>query len=197
MVDPGTIFKLRKARVGVGSSNLNTDRSGGALQVLGTPANSVYFTSWMAEDIGLDTHAPSTSPQEGDWGGIRFRNDLDNAEARFNYEQEGIFLNYVNGAEITYGGGRLNVNSVEQTVQPIQMIQSRPTITNNVISLSAAAALSADPNSFEETNFHAPKFQLFSSFTSDYQRVGPDIYNNRLVDNTTNGLFISLSLIHI
>ena len=192
MVDPGTIFKLRKARVGVGSSNLNTDRSGGALQVLGTPANSVYFTSWMAEDIGLDTHAPSTSPQEGDWGGIRFRNDLDNAEARFNYEQEGIFLNYVNGAEITYGGGRLNVNSVEQTVQPIQMIQSRPTITNNVITLSAAAALSADPNSFEETNFHAPKFQLFSSFTSDYQRVGPDIYNNRLVDNTTNGLFISI-----
>ena len=192
MVDPGTIFKLRKARIGVGSSNLNTDRSGGAFQVLGTPENSVYFTSWMSEDIGLDTHPPSTSPQEGDWGGIRFRDDLDNAEARFNYEQEGIFLNYVNGAEITYGGGRLNVNSVEETVQPIQMIQSRPTITNNVITLSAAAALSADPNSFEETNFHAPKFQLFSNFTSDYQRIGPDIYNNRLVDNTTNGLFISI-----
>ena len=33
----GTIFKLRRSYIGVGSSSLTVDRSGGALQVLGTP----------------------------------------------------------------------------------------------------------------------------------------------------------------
>jgi hypothetical protein len=37
MIDAGAIFKLRRARIGVGSSTLTIDRSGGVLQVLGTP----------------------------------------------------------------------------------------------------------------------------------------------------------------
>ncbi len=37
MIDAGAIFKLNRARIGVGSSNLNIDRSDAALQVLGTP----------------------------------------------------------------------------------------------------------------------------------------------------------------
>jgi hypothetical protein len=52
--------------------------------------------------------------------------------------------------------------------------------------------LSADPNSFHETNFHSPRFQLFNRFTSDYQRVGPEINGNILVNNSTNGLFVSI-----
>ena len=37
MVDEGAVFKLRRARIGAGSSSPTIDRSGAALQVLGTP----------------------------------------------------------------------------------------------------------------------------------------------------------------
>ncbi len=37
MIDAGAILKFRTSRIGVGSSTLLEDRSGGALQVLGTP----------------------------------------------------------------------------------------------------------------------------------------------------------------
>ena len=41
MIDAGAVFKLRGSRIGVGSSNLNINRSGGALQVLGA---TCYWT---------------------------------------------------------------------------------------------------------------------------------------------------------
>ena len=192
VVDAGAIFKLNEARISVGSSNLTNDRSGAGLQILGTPEQDVFFTSWFDESIGLDRHLPQTTATPGDWGGIRFRNDLDNAESRFNYENAGIFLNYVNHADMRYGGGRLTIDSVEQVVQPVQMFESRPTVSNNLVQFSSDAAFSADPDSFKETNFHAPKFQLFNNFTSDYQRIGPDVHDNRLIDNSTNGLFVSI-----
>jgi hypothetical protein len=176
MIDAGAIFKLRRARIGVGSSNLTIDRSGGALQVLGTPhlvgANGrvvtdaqgqpvpgfVYFTSRLDEQTGQDLTPGKTTPAAGDWGGIVFRADLDKAAARPNLESEGIFLNYVNHADIRYGGGLLRLNAVDQVVNPIQILESRPTISYNRITYSADAAMSADPNSFEETNFHSPQF---------------------------------------
>ena len=37
MVDEGAVFKLRRARIGIGSSSPTIDRSGASLQVLGTP----------------------------------------------------------------------------------------------------------------------------------------------------------------
>ncbi|MBM4088790.1 MAG: hypothetical protein FJ276_05075, partial [Planctomycetes bacterium] len=193
MVDEGAIFKLNKSRIGVGSSSLGVDRSAGAFQVLGTPSQPVYFTSYWDETIGLDTHLPKTTPRPGDWGGIVYRNDLDNAEQRFNHEREGIFLNYVNHADIRYGGGNVVIDSIRQIVTPVQMLEARPTISFNKIRLSADAPLSADPDSFEETNFHAPKFQLKGSFTSDYRRVGPDIHGNLLVENSTNGMFVRIT----
>ena len=134
-----------------------------------------------------------TTPRPGHWGGIVYRNDLDNAEERFNYEREGIFLNYVNHADIRYGGGNVVVDSVRQIVTPVQMLQARPTIASNVITLSADAPLSADPDSFEETNFHAPRYQLKGLFTSDYDRVGPEIHGNLLRENSTNGLFLKIN----
>ncbi len=169
------------------------NRSAGALQVLGTPAQAVYFTSYFDEQIGLDTQLPTTFPKAGDWGGIIYRNDLDNAEERFNYEDQGIFLNYVNHADIRYGGGNVEIDSVKQIVTPVAMVEARPTITFNSITVSADAPVSADPNSFEETNFHAPVFQLQGTFTSDYERVGPDLHANILRDNSSNGLFIRIS----
>lgn len=192
MIDAGSVFKLRRARIGVGSSSASIDRSGGSLQILGTPQESVYFTSWLDETIGRDTYPPTTTPTPGDWGGILFRADLDNADARFNYEREGIFLNHVSHADIRYGGGLVRIDTVDQVINPIQMIEMRPTIAFNRISFSADAAISADPNSFEETNFLAPQFQLVNRFTPDYERIGPDIHGNVLLQNSINGLFVRI-----
>ncbi len=190
MVDAGAIFKLRRARIGVGSSNLQIDRSGGALQVLGTPTESAYFTSWHDATIGRNTDPFNTAPKGGDWGGLVFRTDVDKSQGRFTWDREGIFLDYVNHADIRWGGGNIVVDSVPQVINPIHMIEARPTISYNSITRSSDAAVSADPNSFAETNFHSPQYQLNGVYTSDYDRVGPAIYGNRLLNNSTNGLFI-------
>ena len=195
MVDAGAIFKLRRASIGTGSSAASIDRSGGALQVLGTPNRSVYFTSYDDATIGVDNNSDTTPPSPGNWGGLIFRRDVDGADqTRFDPERSGLFLNYVNHADIRYGGGNVIVDSLAQIINPIHMIDSRPTISNNIILFSADAAMSATPNSFEETNFHAPPFQGVV-FTSDVQRIGPEIHGNRLADddgnaNSINGLSI-------
>lgn len=191
MIDGGAILKLRAAGITVGSSSAGVDRSAGALQVLGTPDNNVIFTSWLDENTGGDTTPTPTSAAPGNWGGIIFRNDIDRAEGRFNYQNEGIFLNHVSNALIEYGGGNIVLDSILQTVNPIYAAQAQPTIIHNTITRSLDAAISADPDSFEESTFHSPRYQEGApAFTSDYTRIGPDIYWNTLLDNTTNGLFI-------
>ncbi len=210
MIDAGAIFKLRRAAIGVGSSNLNIDRSGASLQVLGAPvlldasgnvlrdptgkvaSGNVFFTSWLDQSIGLDTYSPQTTPTPGDWGGIALRRDVDAAAGRADLEDEGIFVRYIANADIRYGGGIVIVDSIQQSINPIQMLDTRPTIVDNKISFAANAAMSALPNSFEETNFNEPRFQAKGSFTSDYDRVGPAIRRNYLVNNSLNGLFISV-----
>ncbi len=208
MVDAGAIFKLRQAAINVGSTNLNIDRSGSTLQVLGAPmlqdvngnalrqadgslvSGMVHFTSWLDENIGFDTYAPTTTPAPGDWGGISFQRDVDLSAGRPDLEDDGIFLRYVNHADIRYGGGTVSIGSVPRTVNSIQMLETRPTITDNTIHFGADAAMSALPNSFQETNFNEPRFQANGAFTSDYDRVGPDLQRNRLFNNSLNGIFI-------
>ena len=184
MIDAGAIFKLRRANISVGSSAQGVDRSQGALQVLGTPAQPVFFTSFLNESVGADTFPLPTVPQEGDWGGLVFRNRLDRDEGRVVLEEEGIFLNYVNHADVTFGGGDVIVNSTQQIFNPIHMTESRPTVTFNTISFSADSAMSADPNSFADNRFGN------RTFATDYDRVGPDIRRNRLLNNSVNGLFV-------
>ena len=75
---------------------------------------------------------------------------------RFNYEAAGIFLNHVNYADMRFGGGSVVINGLPQVVAPIEMLDSRPTLTFNRITFSADAAMAASPNSFAETNFHEP-----------------------------------------
>ncbi|MFW6169786.1 MAG: DVUA0089 family protein, partial [Planctomycetota bacterium] len=213
MIDANAILKLRRARIGVGSSSQTLDRSGGAIQVMGTPriidqqgdvmvdefgqpiGGSVHFTSLHNGEVGLDFN-PDQSPPEaaaGDWGGIVFRSDLDTSDSnRTILGQDGIFINYVNHADMTYGGGEVIIDGREQAVAPLQMIDERPTLTFNTISMSSDMAMSATPNSFEEDNFHAPKFQAIP-FTSDYSRVGPEIHGNTLVENSLNGLFVRVA----
>lgn len=198
MIDAGTIIKMRNAKISVGSSRVDDDRSLAALQVLGTPVmldhngvaigGEVVFTSYQDESFGVDTNPLPTTPAPGQWAGIEFRNDFDYSEGRPVWETEGIFLDYVAHADIRYGGG--SIAATEPIVNPLQMLDARPTIIHNSIRFSSDAAISADPNSFAETNFHAPIYQRVTSFTSDYDRVGPDIRGNRLVENSINGLFV-------
>ncbi len=217
MIDAAAIFKMRSARVSVGSSSALIDRSGGALQVLGTPRlvdfnavdpadkilgdtndaglgyddGSVIFTS--TRDRQADRPGAGTSPaaKPGDWGGLVFRRDVDQAQGRRDLEDEGIFLQSINHAEIRYGGASdIRVDSVQQTVNPIELINLRPNISYNEISQSSSAAISAAPDSFEETTFGTPAFQQAGAFTPDYSRIGPDIKNNVLTNNSINGLFI-------
>ncbi|MBC8355867.1 MAG: choice-of-anchor L domain-containing protein [Planctomycetes bacterium] len=213
VVDAGAVIKLRRARIGVGSSSVNVDRSAGALQILGTPVlldafnqvardplgepipGSVFLTSIHDSEIGFDTNPDSFPPDAvaGDWGGIVFRNDIDQQDAnRFNYERQGIFLNVVSNAALSYGGGTVLINGASQVVTPIHITDSRPTIAFNDISFSADAAMSASPNSFEETNFESPPFQ-FTPFTSDYDRVGPNLFGNTAIGNSINGLFVRVT----
>ncbi len=99
-------------------------------------------------------------------------------------EDNGIFLNIVNHANISYGGGQVVVNSTSESFDPLHLIDARPTISFNTISNSANAAVSANPNSFEESEFQG------LTFTADYERSGPKIYRNTLSNNTINALFV-------
>ena len=191
MIDAGAILKFQDSLIGAGSSSLTVDRGGASLQVLGTPFQDVTMTSWRDETIGGDTTPIPTTPKAGNWGGIVFRRDVDNDEGRINYERSGIFMDYVAYSSMSYGGGKLEVDSVDQIVSPITLMEARPGIYNNLITLSEDSAISADPDSFEETTFSAPAFQNVA-FTPDYSRVGPDIFGNRLVNNSNNGLFIRI-----
>jgi hypothetical protein len=223
MIDAGAVFKLRNSYVNVGSSTTQIDRSGGALQILGTPRHvqlslsgdpiettligdesgdgatgysdgSVIFTS--TRDRGVDANASgfSPAPAAGNWGGIIYRRDVDRAEGRRDLEDDGVFLQTVNHAEIRYGGGsNVLIDSVQQLVNPVQIVDMRPTVSFNEIRLSADSAISAAPNSFEETSYQAPQFQKGGSFTADYDRVGPDMYQNLLLDNSLNAVFIRVA----
>ncbi|MCG2683351.1 MAG: GEVED domain-containing protein, partial [Planctomycetales bacterium] len=196
MIDAGAILKLRIANVSVGSSAVSVDRSLGALQVLGTPGNSVYFTSYLDERVGADTYANTTVPTAGNWGGLVFRNNYDYDEQAVNpnrivLEQEGIFLNYVNHADIRYGGGKVTVNGIQDVYNPIHMLEARPTVSYSTIRYSADAAMSADPNSLLETTFHDGFGE--TPFAADYDRVGPDLHGNKLIANSLNALFLRVT----
>jgi hypothetical protein len=178
MIDGGAIIKLQGAIIDAGTSSVTVNRSQGALQVLGTPGRSVYFTSWHNDAIGGDSDAVGNPLAAGNWGGLVFRPDSD---LPLPGTGAGVFLNYVNHADLSYGGGTVIVNSVQQVFDPVHLISSatqttRPSISHNTITFSADAAISADPNSFDDSR----------------DRIGPDIHDNRLVNNSINGLFVRI-----
>ncbi|XZE21695.1 GEVED domain-containing protein [Pirellulaceae bacterium SH449] len=195
MIDAGAIIKMGQSRIGVGSSTVSVDRSGGALQVLGTPDARVIITSIndrTGVGVNPDLNPPAARP--GDWGGIDFRNKIDGSdETRTDRERNGLFLNTIYHSDIRFGGGQVIVDGVSQVITPINIIDSRPTIANSLVTRSADAAMSATPNSFREDNFRDPRSQATGFFIPDYDRVGPDIHGNRIVDNTLNGLFVRTS----
>ncbi len=154
--DAGVVVKLSGANIYVGSSGLGVDHSLGSVQVLGVPNENVYFTSYWDAHVGTHSYTTQTppAPAPGDWGGLVFNNSYDYQEGRTVLETAGIFLDYVNDANMSYGGGKINVNGVVDVYDPIDMIEARPTVSFSTITRSADAAMSADPNSLEESEFH-------------------------------------------
>jgi subtilisin-like proprotein convertase family protein len=202
MIDAGAMIKLFRSNIMVGSIAEGIDRSGGALQVLGTPYHSVYFTSYYDESLGRDPEPNNnTTPLSGDWGGIVFKNDLDyqfikaynpasGLPARQVLEDQGIFLNYISHADMRYGGGEVIVNGVRSVYNPVHMVEARPTVVFSRVTKSADAAMSADPNSFADTKYQS--WDPNNPYTVAYDRVGPTIRGNYVVDNTINGLYVRI-----
>ncbi len=169
MIDEGAVLKFRGQVIDVGSSSQLISRAGAALQVLGTPGNRVQFTSYHDDSLGGNSDGVGPAVTGGQWGGIVFRADSDSASKR-------VFLNSVSQANILYGGGRVTINSEELPIAPIHLETARPTIAFNDVRNSAGAAISANPNSFEESN----------------GRTGPSIRGNIVRDNSLNGLLVRI-----
>ncbi len=202
IIDAGTIFKMRRSRIGIGSTAPLVDHSNSSLQILGTPtiignnnqlivgsdgspvSGNVIFTSFNDD---LNPLRPDAAGP-GDWGGIDFRGELDTAnKSRINLEDEGIFLNHIQFADLRYGGGQVSIDGSQAVVSPIEMAITRPTIINSKITRSADAAMAATPDTFKESRFGD------STFTTDYSRIGPHIRGNTVTDNTINGLFVRVT----
>ncbi len=192
MIDAGAILKFGGSGILVGSNDSTSDRSSSAIQVLGIPGLPVYMTSYNDQSLGQDTNPLVTTPTAGNWGGIEIRNDFDRAQGRFDREREGVFLNTISNADIRFGGGQVGQGALARVVSPIDLSEARPLIVNNIITRSGDAAISADPNSFEETLFTEPRYQHVGAFIPDYDRVGPDIRTNIVRNNSINGLFVKI-----
>ncbi|MEM6779984.1 MAG: PPC domain-containing protein, partial [Planctomycetota bacterium] len=169
MIEAGTLIKLHRSNLDAGSSSIDINRGGGAMQFLGTPETPVWLRSYFDTTIGSEPPIVGTAEGPGDYGGIVFRADSD-------LEEQGMFLNYVSHTDIRHGGGKVLIETGEETFSPIQMIDARPTVAFNTIRDSADAAVSANPDSFAES----------------LGRIGPDVVGNFLSNNSFNGLFISI-----
>jgi len=177
MIDAGAILKFSRANIDAGSNAQGINRSGGSIQVLGTPLQKVWLTSYNNDTLGGDSNGPQGPANPGDWGGIVFRDDSDmelNRDSSNNIAP--VYLNYVNNSLITFGGGEVTVDSIRQRYSPVYTESARPAITYNNITQSADAAISSDPNSFSDLN----------------DRFGPDVHGNVLTNNTVNGLFVRI-----
>ncbi|MFN8740790.1 MAG: hypothetical protein ACK5YR_12765, partial [Pirellula sp.] len=195
VVDSGAILKFAGSKILIGSDDATTDRSNSAIQVLGRPGQPVRFTSHFDQTVGQDTNPLNTTPTPGQWGGIEIRNDFDRAQGRLDREREGIFLNSIFQADIKFGGGRVGAGSQARPVSPIHLSEARPLIVGNSITRNADAAISIDPDSFEETLFTEPRYQQVGVFIPDYSRVGPVVYGNTIQSNSINGMFVRIDTV--
>ncbi|MCC9601167.1 tandem-95 repeat protein [Stieleria sp. JC731] len=168
MVQAGALFKMRKANLDAGTADTQSvNRSHGAIQILGMPDRSVYMRSLHNDSVGGDSDGVGPGANSGDFGGIVFRDDSD-------LEDIGVFLNYVNHVDINNGGGKVFVEANELLFTPIYIDDARPTLTFNFVSNSLGAAISASPDSFDDS----------------LDRIGPDVSGNFLQENTIDGMFI-------
>jgi hypothetical protein len=170
MIDAGAVLKFRATNIDVGSSSELVSRAGAAIQVLGTPTSKVTFTSYHDDTIGGNSDGTGPVATGGQWGGLALRADSDAASKK-------AFVNTVQQSNFRFGGGTVLVDSQLASFAPIQIENTRPTITFNTITGSAGAAMAATPNAFEDTG----------------DRIGPEIRGNTLTGNSINGLFVKIA----
>ncbi len=134
-IEPGTIVKFQ---IGM---KLFVD---GALRVLGSSLDPVYFTSIRDDTIGGDTNGDgaTTTPNWDNWRGIEFRDGSEDANCLIDH------------AEIRYGGYSYNGN--------ISLTGASPTIQNTTLSdgyMAIRADLESLPglenNTYEDNFFNA------------------------------------------
>ncbi len=65
-----------------GSLGTGTDASYSSIQVLGTPTQPVFFTSYDDQSLGVDTKPDCHSTTSRRLGGIEIHNDVDRAQGR-------------------------------------------------------------------------------------------------------------------
>lgn len=211
MIDEGAIFKFGVGgAVVVGSTSVSEDRSFASMQVLGIPerfdpyvnadgdviqdtaraGKRVIFTSYNEDGVG-DRSNLQFAPAAGDWGGIFFNNEVDREQENGAWQDNGIFLNSVVGGDFRFGGGIASINGEDFTLAPVYLEETRPALYFNQVVASGGAAFSADPNSFEQTNFQvydattgSYRSGQFNAATPDYTRSGPAIFGNDFVADT-------------
>ncbi len=177
MIDEGAVLKFKRSRIDLGTSSVGLDRSNGALQVLGTPENNVHLTSYHNDGVGgnSDSAAPEVVAP-GNWGGIIFRQDAGYREDDRTGApaQAGVFLNSINQAQLTYGGGGVTINSGTEQVSIVHLLEARPAVWRSTLANNTGPAISATPNSFDDR----------------LGRIGPDLHDNNLANNGLNGVFL-------
>ena len=122
-VSPGVVVKFNDDR------NLLIQ---GALRVLGTSEEKVYFTSNHDDTVQGDTNNDgASSPARGDWDRIEFQNSSDDVNSLVDY------------AIIRYGGGYSGGNYHGG----ISLLSASPTIQNTTFASNQYYAIRADVNS--------------------------------------------------
>ncbi len=145
-----------------------------------------------------------TTAAPGDWGGIVFRNELD-IDARQPalasvLENEGIFINYVNHAELrALAAATWSSAVVQDSFAPISLNEARPNVSFNT---DHQQCRRRDRRRSEQLQGQSGQRRWpivltkmatrICRYTADYNRIGPEIYFNTLTNNTINGLFVSI-----
>jgi hypothetical protein len=198
---PGSALKLQNATVLV-------QNQGTALMALGgpNPSQEVYFTSYADDSVGGPSRPPgdNTPPQAGDWGGIVFRNFMQqgrtdvfpvdgtlqglNGTPAISGEDDALSL--LNFTTIRYGGGAVpqtggaNLNVISVRYDSIMNFNARPAITNDLIADTGSVG------SGVVTGTQAAISGDLDSFREDSVARGILVRRTQLINNSINGIWV-------
>ena len=192
MIDAGAVLKLNRAAIEVGSTSLQVDRSGAACRCWALPKLNVYFTSFKDTAIRLEDQRQQPRPRPRRLGGLVVSAGQGSRPRALRMGKPGDLPRLREPRRFAL---RRRDHSRQRSVADHHPGPLGPRPAGGFPQshhVRRRRRHLGRPNSFEETNFHAPPYQFVSTFTSDYDRVGPDIHRNTLVNNTTNALFLRI-----